>query len=69
MKNVGSTDRLIRLVLGLALVFGGIAKSGGVGCVFVITGLLLTISGMMGTCYIYCGLDIDTSDTDSKASS
>ena len=66
MKNLGSTDRLIRLVFGLALVFGGIAKTGGVGCVFVIVGLILTYTGTSGRCPLYCGLDIDTSAPDSK---
>ncbi len=60
MKNVGSLDRLIRLVLGLALVFGGIAKSGGFGCVFTIVGIVITYTGIAGSCFLYSALDINT---------
>lgn len=60
MKNVGSTDRLIRLVLGLGMVFGGIAGSGGLACVSTIVGVVVTYSGISGNCPFYAALEINT---------
>ncbi len=66
MKNVGSTDRLIRLILGLGLIFGGFAKSGGLGCVFTIIGLVVVFSGMTGRCFFYSSQGINTCPVSSK---
>ncbi len=60
MKNVGTTDRLIRMILGLGLMFGGIASNGSLGCIFVILGLVVTISGMTGKCVFYACQGINT---------
>ncbi len=66
ITNVGTTDRAIRLVLGVALVaaalFSGLAVFDVAvvkyGTVFV--GLLLTITGLMRTCPAYSILGIRT---------
>ncbi|QPJ63393.1 MAG: DUF2892 domain-containing protein [Candidatus Nitronauta litoralis] len=67
MKNVGTTDRLIRMILGLGLVFGGIASNGSLGCAFVIVGLVVTFSGMTGKCVFYTCQGINTCALPPKA--
>lgn len=63
-KNVGPEDRVVRIVVGLALGFliylgvieGQIAQ--------IITGVLavyLLLSGLLATCVIYKMIDVDTS--------
>lgn len=60
--NESNTDRIIRAVLGIALLvvgFGGVI-SGTLGLVFKIVGLLLLLTGAVGFCPIYALLRFQT---------
>ena len=62
-RNVGSIDRILRVVIGLALVVmaatGTIAAWGYIGVIPLVTGL-------MGTCPLYRLLGISTSPLSGK---
>lgn len=66
IANVGNTDRAIRLVLGVALtvaaLYSGLAFFDGavVKYIAVIVGLVLAITGMVGTCPAYSVFGIRT---------
>lgn len=57
-RNLGHMDRLIRLVVGVGLVIGGVFNGGLWGWLAAVAGLLLVITGMSGNCCIYsmCGI-------------
>lgn len=57
-RNLGHMDRLIRLVVGVGLVIGGVFNGGLWGWLAAFVGLLLVITGMAGNCCIYsmCGI-------------
>lgn len=60
--NESNTDRVIRAVLGIALLvigFGGVI-SGTLGLVFKIVGGLLLLTGAVGFCPIYTLLRFQT---------
>jgi len=54
--NVGSTDRIIRIVLGLGIVIGGMIFESYWGLV----GILLLATGVFRYCLIYPILKINT---------
>lgn len=64
--NVGTTDRAIRVVLGVALVaaalFSGISLFGNdiVKYGAVLVGVVLAVTGLVRTCPAYALLGIDT---------
>ncbi|MFQ5482396.1 MAG: DUF2892 domain-containing protein [Nitrospinaceae bacterium] len=61
VRNLGNTDRLIRIILGTGLVFWGFATSGGgVACLGTIIGLVLLTTGMAGRCPLCGWLNLDT---------
>lgn len=60
--NESRLDRIIRVVLGIALLalyFTGIV-SGTLGIVFIIVGVVLTLTGLVGFCPLYALLKIRT---------
>jgi len=60
--NESRSDRIIRVVLGIALLalyFTGIV-SGTLGIVFIIVGVVLTLTGLVGFCPLYALLKIRT---------
>ncbi|WP_371804906.1 DUF2892 domain-containing protein [Candidatus Lokiarchaeum ossiferum] len=63
-KNMGKTDRLIRLVLGLILlvvaVIIGISNLNWLPIVLGILGLVMLITSAIGFCPLYCPLKIST---------
>jgi len=60
--NLGTVDRVIRGVLGVALVAAGLLLGNiVVGLVLVPLGVLLIYSGSIGFCHVYKVLHIDTS--------
>lgn len=63
VKNVGPEDRVVRIVVGLALgflVFMGIAE-GGLAIIFGVLSAVFLITGILRFCLVYKLLGIDTS--------
>jgi uncharacterized membrane protein len=60
-KNVGTADRIVRIILGIVIIFiawgwlHGIPK----GIVYLI-GLILIVTGILGTCLVYSLLGKNT---------
>lgn len=61
IKNVGKTDRNIRLAAGGVLVFLGIITN---SVLFSIIGLVVLATGATGTCPAYMPLNINTNKDD-----
>lgn len=60
-KNVGSLDRVVRIVLGLALLFAGARYLAGLlSYVVMLVGIALVLTGLLGTCTLYSLLGINT---------
>ncbi len=60
-ENVGTVDRSLRVVFGLAIFFVGWFGSGGaLSAVLMIVGAVLTATGLVSSCPIYSILGIDT---------
>ncbi len=57
--NVGATDKLIRIVVGVLLIIWGIFGSK----IWVIIGLIPLITGLIGYCPLYTVLGINTCKT------
>lgn len=60
-QNEGKTDRMIRVVVGLILIglfFAGTV--GAFGWVLLIVGIVLLVTGAMGTCPAYSLLGVNT---------
>ncbi|MDZ7265135.1 MAG: DUF2892 domain-containing protein [candidate division KSB1 bacterium] len=57
--NVGATDKLIRIVVGILLIVWGIFGSK----IWVIIGLIPLITGLIGYCPLYTVLGINTCKT------
>ncbi len=65
--NEASWDRIARVVLGVALIIGGIAAVGGTGgYIMAAVGLIPLVTGLVGWCPIYSILRTGTK-ADSKA--
>lgn len=63
--NEGTVDRIIRLVLGVVLVWAGLWPLGGLGgaawgIVLAVIGLVLLVTAATGFCLIYRILGIST---------
>ena len=56
MKNVGTTDRAIRIVVGLGILVWGFADQSYIGLV----GLIPLATGLLGWCPAYCPIGINT---------
>ncbi|HHJ06892.1 MAG TPA: DUF2892 domain-containing protein [Anaerolineae bacterium] len=63
-QNVGSTDRLIRIVLGLILAVVGFfhlfGVGGTLGFILGIVGLILLVTGALSWCPLYIPFKIST---------
>jgi hypothetical protein len=61
-KNVGTADRIIRIILGIIIIFLGWYWLHGIlkGIVYLI-GLILIVTGILGTCLCYSLLGKNTS--------
>ncbi len=55
--NVGATDKLIRIVLGIVLIVLGVINT---AWLLVIIGLIPLITGLIGYCPLYTLLGINT---------
>lgn len=59
--NVGGYDRIIRIVLGLALIIGGFFfLTGTVGTIVGVIGLIPLITGLIGWCPLYLSFHFST---------
>ncbi len=63
-SNVGTVDRTLRVVFGLGFALGGwfTEDGGAMSMVFIVVGLVLTVTGLMSTCPIYSVAGIETSE-------
>jgi len=63
--NEGTTDRMVRLVLGVVLIIIGwpVLGNNALGIILDIIGLILLITGITGFCTIYRVLGISTIKT------
>ncbi|MCZ7675502.1 MAG: DUF2892 domain-containing protein [Roseovarius sp.] len=52
-KNVGKTDRIVRIVVGLALLAGFALNPGGTYSWLYLIGLIPLATGLMGSCPAY----------------
>lgn len=58
--NVGQLDRIVRIVVGIALLAGFFLNSDGAYRILYLIGLIPLITGVLGTCPIYSILGITT---------
>ena len=61
--NVGRTDRIIRVVVGLALLLGFVLNPGGPWSWLYLIGLVPLVTGLVGSCPVYSVLGISTCPT------
>lgn len=68
--NVGTTDKLIRIILALLLgtLFLTDTASGALGMVFLIFAIVLIATSLIGFCPLYTLLGINTCSINSKKS-
>jgi hypothetical protein len=67
--NEASWDRIARVVLGVALIIGGIAAVGGTaGYIMAAVGLIPLVTGLVGWCPIYAILKTGTKDDAAQVS-
>ena len=59
-KNIGNADRVIRIVVGLALFFAAYKTIGAASMLLAIAGLLSLITGFFGWCGMYKLLGVNT---------
>ncbi len=65
-KNEGTWDRIIRVILGLILLYVGYAMvSAPWNYVAYVLGLILVVTGAIGYCLLYALFKIDTSGSKS----
>lgn len=64
-KNVGVIDRIIRLVVGTALVVAGLTVAKGtLGIIFLILSVALILSALLGFCPSYTLMGLSTRQRD-----
>jgi uncharacterized membrane protein len=61
--NINKTERIIRVVVGSALIIGGIVVSGTAGIVMAGIGLIPIATGLIGNCPVYSIFNINTCKT------
>ncbi len=59
-RNEGTWDRIIRAVVGLALLAASFAAAGALKIVMIIVGAVAVITALTGFCLLYTLLGIDT---------
>lgn len=56
-ENVGTVDRSLRVMVGVALLMAGLlGGSGALGIVLIVLGLVFTVTGLISHCPIYAVL-------------
>jgi len=63
-SNVGTVDRTLRVVFGLGFALGGwfTEDGGAMSMIFIVVGLVLTVTGLLSTCPIYSVAGIETNE-------
>ncbi len=61
--NMGTADRIIRVVLGITLIGLGVFMTGTLGIVLGFIGLIPLITGIVGNCPIYSMFKVNTCKT------
>jgi hypothetical protein len=68
-RNVGNTDRIVRIVAGLLLAVAGVAAVAGywaagltIGLLGLAVGAILLVTGTTQRCPIYAGAGISTAE-------
>lgn len=59
LGNVGTTDRILRVVIGVALLSMFFLFEGGLR-LFGLIGLVPLITGLLGSCPLYCAVGVST---------
>lgn len=59
-KNLGTLDRTLRGILGVALISYGVFAMGTLGVVLAVVGLVPLATGLMGSCPLYTVFKINT---------
>lgn len=66
-KNVGSTDKVVRLVLGVILgIMGILYIETTLGIIGLIVGIVLILTALVGRCALYYPLGISTCKTEAE---
>jgi hypothetical protein len=65
-KNVGTIDRALRIILGLALLAGFFLNSGGAYSWLYLIGIIPLATGLMSSCPLYSMFGISTCPIDRK---
>ncbi len=55
-KNIGKTDKIIRIIVGVAIIAYGVMTNSWLGLI----GLIPLATALIGWCPLYCPLKIDT---------
>jgi hypothetical protein len=61
--NLGTTDRILRVLSGALLIGVGFYLAGNVGIVLGVIGLIPLLTGLVGVCPAYTLFKIDTCKT------
>ncbi len=66
-QNVGNIDRIIRIVLGLALIaVGFFALAGAAGTIVGVIGFIFLLTGLVGWCPLYSLFKFSTRPSSAK---
>ncbi len=61
IKNIGKIDGIIRVIVGLVLIyFGGIQNISVLSVIMMVVGVILVITAITGSCMVYKLLGIST---------
>lgn len=62
-KNIGKVDKIIRIVVGIAIIIFGVVSGSWLGVI----GLIPLGTALIGWCPLYCPLKINTSCCDKES--
>lgn len=65
-KNVGGIDRVLRIVIGLALVLGFFLNPGAAWGWLYLIGVPVALTGVFGTCFAYRLIGVNTCPVDKR---
>ncbi len=60
MRNVGGIDRILRIVVGAALVLGYFLNGDGAYSWLYLIGIIPLVTGLLGTCPLYKIIGLNT---------
>lgn len=65
-KNVGGIDRVLRIVIGLALVLGFFLNTEGAYSWLYLIGVPIALTGVFSTCFAYRLIGVNTCPMDKR---